>query len=579
MRLGIRGKAIAIPTAILLAAVAANAFVSAARFREEYSQALKSRVVVIGHNLRLQMERLFQLGIDLHAIEGYDEQCREVLRLHPDLSYAMIVEPTGKVLFHSDPAKRGTTVALAVQAADGAGELPATDDSRPNACYGIHVPIASPSGEVQAHAVIGFPRSLIDAKVHRITLWSIGVAVLLVMLAVALLWLSLSSSVTRPLSMLLDAIEQIRSSGHLGSRVHVSSSDEIGRLAMAFNGMVESIRDRDDQIRQHVRELQQARDELEMRVLNRTADLSKANEDLRQEIARRQEAERKREQMHIELMDASRKAGMADVATGVLHNVGNVLNSVNVSATLARDRLKQSRLPSLLQVVDLVEQHHSDLPQFLGNNEQGRQVPPLIAKLAKHLAAEHQSIAGELDALGASIDHIKDIVSMQQTLARTAGAVEEFAAGEVIEDALRINLAGLHRHEVNLIREYDTATRLTTDRHKVLQVLINLISNAKYAVTASGKPDRRVLIRVQEQHDDVTVEVIDNGVGIEPQNMEKIFHFAFTTKQHGHGFGLHSSALAAKELGGSLTAHSSGPGAGATFRLRIPKRFRGDEHG
>ncbi|HEX5747505.1 MAG TPA: ATP-binding protein [Archangium sp.] len=68
----------------------------------------------------------------------------------------------------------------------------------------------------------------------------------------------------------------------------------------------------------------------------------------------------------------------------------------------------------------------------------------------------------------------------------------------------------------------------------------------------------------------VRIQVHDNGMGIAPEMLTRIFQYGFTTREEGHGFGLHSSALAAQELGGSLTVHSEGPGHGATFTLELP---------
>ncbi len=103
------------------------------------------------------------------------------------------------------------------------------------------------------------------------------------------------------------------------------------------------------------------------------------------------------------------------------------------------------------------------------------------------------------------------------------------------------------------------------------QILVNLIRNAKYAVAHSSSPIKRVIVSILSPADKwVQIQIQDNGVGIAPENLNRIFAHGFTTKQVGHGFGRHSSALAAKEMGGALHAHSDGLGHGTLFTLELP---------
>jgi C4-dicarboxylate-specific signal transduction histidine kinase len=142
---------------------------------------------------------------------------------------------------------------------------------------------------------------------------------------------------------------------------------------------------------------------------------------------------------------------------------------------------------------------------------------------------------------------------------------------ELIEDALRMNAAALARHEVQVVREYTQASPVVVERHKVLQIMVNLIRNAKYALDEGNPPDKRLTVRVAKNGSDfIHVSVIDNGVGIPPGNLTRIFEHGFTTRKEGHGYGLHSGALVAKEIGGSLTVQSEGPGKGAAFTLSLP---------
>ena len=296
------------------------------------------------------------------------------------------------------------------------------------------------------------------------------------------------------------------------------------------------------------------------------------------DLTERKQNEAERKAMHEKLVETSRAAGMAEVATGVLHNVGNVLNSVNVSAQTLRDSLKKSHVTGLANANALIEQHADELGAFITSDERGRHLPEYLRELSKQLHGERDSALGELELLMKNVEHIKEIVSMQQSFARVVGVVERIDLADIVENALKVNDAGLLRHSVTVEREYEAIAPVTTDKHKVVQILVNLLGNAKHAVSDLGRGEKRLTIRIASSAADrVKVEVEDNGAGIAQENLNRIFQHGFTTKKHGHGFGLHSSALAAKELGGTLSFHSDGPGQGATFTLELPPRSTDNE--
>jgi PAS domain S-box-containing protein len=291
-----------------------------------------------------------------------------------------------------------------------------------------------------------------------------------------------------------------------------------------------------------------------------------------EDISARKSMEEKFESVQKALMDASRQAGMAEVATNVLHNVGNVLNSVNVSASLAIERLKTSKGARLGEVAAMVEQNRADLPRFFSQDPRGQKLPQYLAALADNMNAERDLLLKELADLRANLDHIKDAVTMQQAYARRCGVLETVPVTELVDDALRMNTGALTRHHVALKKDYRDSPEITVDKHKVLQILVNLIRNAKYACDESGHADKQVMVRIESVPEGARVSVIDNGVGIDPEVMGRLFGHGFTTRKSGHGFGLHSAALAASELGGSLKAVSEGVGQGATFLLTLPSQ-------
>ena len=289
-----------------------------------------------------------------------------------------------------------------------------------------------------------------------------------------------------------------------------------------------------------------------------------------QDITERRQADEELEQVHKQLLVASRHAGMAEVATNVLHNVGNVLNSVNVSASLLAERIKTSKCARLGQVGALLKAHTADLAGFLAG-PQGKHLAEYLQELAGELAAERDTAVEELTALRGNVEHIKEIVAMQQSYARRGGLIETLDIRALVEDSLRMNEGAFSRHGVTIIRDYRDVPPIEVDKHKVLQILVNVIRNAKYACH-EGTGAKTVTVRIRASNGSVLVSVIDTGVGIAGENLERIFSHGFTTRAEGHGFGLHSSALAAKALGGTLLAESAGPGHGATFTLTLPLR-------
>ena len=284
------------------------------------------------------------------------------------------------------------------------------------------------------------------------------------------------------------------------------------------------------------------------------------------------QAEAELEAAHQRLIETSRLAGMAEVATDVLHNVGNVLNSVNVSCTLTIDRVKGSKIANLSKAAALLMENRNRLGEFFATDQRAQQIPTYLSALADHFTHEQSALLQELEQLLKHIEHIKQIVAMQQSYAKVAGVIETINPTQLVDDAIQINGAALTRHEVQLRCEFEPVPMIQTEKHRVLQILVNLIRNAKYALDESKRTDKLLTIKLgRNGGDHVKIQVIDNGVGIPPENLTRIFGHGFTTRRNGHGFGLHSSALAIKELGGSLTAHSDGIGKGANFVLLLPE--------
>jgi signal transduction histidine kinase len=261
---------------------------------------------------------------------------------------------------------------------------------------------------------------------------------------------------------------------------------------------------------------------------------------------------------------------MADVASSVLHNVGNVLNTVNVSCSVISEKVRKSRIESVSELAGLLKDNAGNLAGFFTEDATGKKLPDFIGKLAVRLSQERLAVLGELTLLRENIEHIKDIVAMQESRASKVDFHEVVSVQDVMDDALRIHSAAIAREGIRIVREYVRVPDVSLDRHKLLEILENLLTNATAAVATYAPAEKEIVIRIERKDVRALVSVKDNGIGIPPDNMTRIFAHGFSTTKSGHGLGLHSGVLAAREMGGHLTVYSKGQGHGATFTLELP---------
>lgn len=274
----------------------------------------------------------------------------------------------------------------------------------------------------------------------------------------------------------------------------------------------------------------------------------------------------KLERLHAELVETSRHAGMAEVATDVLHNVGNVLNSVNVGIHHALSLARTIDGENLSKAAQLLTDGLVDEP---ASDPKLGKVAQYVSGYASALSERQSEIAVELQGVIENVNHISVVVSSQQRFAKVAGLTEVFAVGDAVDQALGINRAALDHAGVRVERRHDSPIEIESDRQKALQILVNLISNATHAMKASSGA-RVLTIEARTSGETMSVEVTDTGAGIAEANLLRIFEHGFTTRPDGHGFGLHASVLAAVALGGTLEARSDGEGEGASFTLSLP---------
>jgi two-component system, NtrC family, sensor kinase len=266
-----------------------------------------------------------------------------------------------------------------------------------------------------------------------------------------------------------------------------------------------------------------------------------------------------------QVVNTARRAGMADVATGVLHDVGNALNAANISAGVLDERLRQSRVDGLARAADLLSAN-KETPAFLTGDPRGSKLPQYLLDLNGVLRNEQAESLEYLGRLQESLDHIREIIASQQRLAAGPKMIETQPVAPVIEESLRMFSDTFARSGIAIEKEIGELGDAPMIRVKLMQVLVNLFKNA---IDAAPQTGGRIIIRARRVDQRVHIDVTDNGAGIAAENLPLLFTHGFTTKSDGHGFGLHYCANAMKEMGGNLSAFSNGADRGATFTLEL----------
>ncbi|HEY6926744.1 MAG TPA: PAS domain-containing protein [Steroidobacteraceae bacterium] len=288
------------------------------------------------------------------------------------------------------------------------------------------------------------------------------------------------------------------------------------------------------------------------------------------DVTERVAAEERERQLQKQLREASHQSGMAEVATGVLHNVGNVLNSLGVSSSTLRARLRTSPFDRVARVAAMLDTNRDSLRDFFASDPRGRQLPQYLCALRKRLSSDMDDLGHELDAIDSHIQYLREIVQAQQSFTGNAGTEEPVNIRELLATAL--TLKGQELRDVQITRDIPDLPEVWTDRYKLLQIIVNFVGNASDAVAESERNKKQIAVRARLTGDWLEIAIEDHGVGIAADLLERVWEFGFTTKTHGHGFGLHSAAVAAQQLGGSVAANSAGPGQGACFSIKIPAR-------
>jgi signal transduction histidine kinase len=369
----------------------------------------------------------------------------------------------------------------------------------------------------------------------------------------------LQKVISEPILKLTGAMKNISDRKEYSVRVEKQNDDEIGTLVEGFNDMLTQIESRN-------MELMEAHRKLEERVDERTWQLQ-------QEIIERQKAEEALRGSQEQLIDSAHKAGMADVATGILHNLGNVLNSVNVSTEVISNVVRTSKVESLINVNEILNEHMDRIGEFLTTDPKGMKLPEFYLKIGAVLREENDIVRKETERIEDKIATMRGIVETQQEYARAEFHSEKEELPNIIRDVLKIQKVLIESNGVQVTGDYEKPLSCRVHKYKLIHVLLNLVKNAVESMKENDLHNKSRELTIETGHiDDKNdfISVMDNGCGIPSENLLKIFNHGFTTKEGGHGFGLHASANSMTEMGGGITAESDGENRGAVFTLKLP---------
>jgi PAS domain S-box-containing protein len=278
-----------------------------------------------------------------------------------------------------------------------------------------------------------------------------------------------------------------------------------------------------------------------------------------------------RKRLNAALHTASRLGGMAEVAISVLHNVGNAINSVNVSTSLVGEKLQSRSMKLVARGMELLLGHKDDLVRFLTEDPTGKALVEAVPRLSSSILREQQEMIAEIDSVRRHLEQIMRTIQVQEEYARVTSVVEKCSLDQVIDQALAFVLARCKELGLQVKTEVDEMLDITQDRNQIVQILANLMRNAVDALAEVDHPEKVIVVVGRRCGDDrFQIEVSDNGTGIGEKDRPDIFRYGFSTKRDGHGFSLHNSSALAHAMGGALSFSSDGQGRGSVFRLELP---------
>jgi signal transduction histidine kinase len=373
---------------------------------------------------------------------------------------------------------------------------------------------------------------------------------------------AISQSVASRVGRLVQAMMRVER-GSFSEELRATGNDEIDVLTRQFNSMVQ-------RLAQHDATIRDLNVNLERKVEERTLSLRLLHAELDQRNTELETALTDVKQMQSQLVEVAHRAGMTEIAAGVLHNVGNVLNSVNVSVSVINDNVRKSKVASVARAAALMKQHSAAFSA--GGDPKIERLPEYLGLLADSLAEEQRQVESELGNLLEKVQHIKNIINAQQNYTRRVCFRESIDVHSLIDDLLNMHQAAIVQNAVTIEREFVPLPKITIEKSKLLQVLDNLIKNALESIAATPRASHVLRVTSKSADGELSISIADSGHGITEERLKCIFRFGFTTKANGNGFGLHSAAIAMNEMGGSIRVHSAGADQGATFTITLPMK-------
>lgn len=371
----------------------------------------------------------------------------------------------------------------------------------------------------------------------------LAIVTAIIVLIVSLIFVQpLLSRVTRPMEELVTKIKFISSSGDYSTRLDYKGKaiSEMDALSKVFNDMMMEIENRNLKIKE-------VNDNLEELVEKRTHELRSLQKDA---------------------LENAHAAGKAEVTTGVLHNIGNVTNSLNISAHQAEETLSQSPLMVVERTLNLLEKNKNRLTEFLHDDEKGRMISSNLIQLTEAVRIFQEDMLRNIDRIQSLNSLIKDAVIAQQGFAKSISYQEQCDIEALIHSALKIAESSSYLKDLNVQVIVNEAYDIKVDKSKFIHIILNMIRNSKDALAGISPDSRRIVIEVgRSPQQNKYIKFTDNGEGIASENMGRIFSHGFTTKTTGHGFGLHHSAIALQEMNGRISVKSAGKNCGAEFTI------------
>ena len=574
MGLSIRTKIVLISSTILFIALGAATTLNSMFFAKEHTKALQSEAFAIAKTLKFQLDRLLALNIALNELVGFEEQCLDLINKHRDISYAMVVDPNGKILFHNDASQHNqvlldSNILKGIKSQKNVLQMCSMEEDKH---YDFFIPVFGSHGEHIAAVRIGFPITIISQKTRAMIAYSVGFAILFLCLGITLLITALNVWVTKPLGKLIAVIQGVRQKGTASSElVEIDSEDELGTLASAFNQML-------FQIRKYNQEIKSYTQKLEIKVQERTVALEKINKRLKKDITKREQAEKELKRAYQELkrtqsqlIQSSKLASIGELASGVAHELNQPLMVIRSTAQFFQRELQKDGLSidELLSHLNPIEKNTKRMMNIINHLRTfSRQSQLKFSRVNINKIMENCFLLiGEQIRLR-NIEVKKDLASNLPEIQGDANQLEQ----------VFLNLLTNARDAITLKAESEVAKADLKGRIKIITRIRNSTSDpegptprGEFGLRNETNEESKSTINNQQSQNFVEILIRDNGGGIAAESMEKIFDPFFTTKEPGKGTGLGLSISYGiiKDHGGEIGVDETNS-EGTVLKVRLP---------